>query len=317
MIDKFGRNINYLRISLTHRCNLRCMYCIPEDIKFDKNNEYMSLNDYKFIIKSMSELGITKVRFTGGEPLLYPYLEEIIRFTKEECNIEDIAITTNGILLHEMIHSLKDCGLKKVNISLDSLKEYKYKNITRGGTLKDVLKSINTCLRLGLEVKVNCVSINEFNDDEIYDFILMTNYYPIDIRFIELMPIGEAKKLYKRGYLDIRAIIENIDEMYRVDSGEESSAVYYKFNGAKGRVGVISPISRSFCDDCNKIRVTSKGTIKLCLHSMEEIDIKSYLQKPLIFRETMKDLILDKPKEHYLGERQSSDTQRSMCEIGG
>lgn len=305
MIDKFGRNINYLRISLTDECNLACIYCMPENVKLDKNyeNQNLSLEDYKFILKSMAGLGITKVRFTGGEPLLYTKLIEIIRFTRQECNIEDIGITTNGIKLHEIAHILKESGLKKVNISLDSLKEYKYKAITRGGALKDVLKSINTCLKLGIEVKVNCVVIDGFNDDEIYDFILMTNYYPIDIRFIELMPIGEAKKIYKSGYINIKKIIDDIEEMQKVDNIENSTAQYYKFKGSKGKVGVIASVSCSFCNSCNKIRITSNGNIKLCLHSEDEIDIKEYLQKPLIFRETMKEIILNKPKAHNLAEK--------------
>lgn len=319
MIDKFGRNINYLRISLTDKCNLRCIYCMPPNVRFEKNyiNNNLSSKDYKFIIKSMSELGITKVRFTGGEPLLHPNLSELIAFTKYECNIDDIGITTNGIGLSDIATQLKQSGLRTVNISLDSLKEYKYKTITRGGCLKEVLKSINTCLRLGIKVKINCVVINDFNDDEIYDFILMTKFNPIDVRFIELMPIGEAQPIYKRGYLNIGEIIDSMQELYKVQTNENTTAKHYMLSGAKGRVGVIAPLSCSFCQNCNRIRVTSSGTIKLCLHSKEEIDIKQYINRPMLFREFMKEIILNKPQKHHLIENQCSDTNRRMYEIGG
>ncbi|MEG1310533.1 MAG: GTP 3',8-cyclase MoaA [Romboutsia sp.] len=319
MKDKFGRSINYVRISLTDKCNLRCVYCMPSDVKFEKNyiNDDLSFDDYKFIVKSMSDLGITKVRFTGGEPLLYPNLVELIRFSYEECNIDDINITTNGIGLADVARDLKINGLKSVNISLDSLKEYKYKSITRNGRLKEVLKSINICLSLGIKVKINCVVIDGFNDDEIDDFIIMTKYYPIDVRFIELMPLGEAKKVYNSGYFNVGAEIDSIEDLYKVDDNEKSTAQYYKFSGSRGRVGVITPMRCSFCSECNRIRVTSNGIIKPCLHSKEEINIKYYLHKPLMFREIMKEIILGKPEKHNLIENQCSDTERSMYEIGG
>lgn len=319
MIDKYGRNINYLRISLTDRCNLRCIYCMPSDVEFryEYVNDTLSTEDYKFIIKSMANSGITKLRFTGGEPTLHPGLNELIWFAKNECNINDIAITTNGLNLARIASTLKANGLNKVNISLDSLKVYKYKSITRGGDLTQVLDGINVCLKEGIKVKINCVAIKGFNDDEISDFIELIRYNPIDVRFIELMPIGEGQKIYKNGYINVHEMIESIDGLYPVPSEENSPAKYYQFKGAKGRLGVITPLSCSFCKECNRIRVTSNGKIKLCLHSKEEIDIKNYINKPLIFREVLKDIILGKPEKHNLVERQSSETTRKMYEIGG
>lgn len=319
MIDKYGRNINYLRISLTDRCNLRCIYCMPSDVEFRDEyvNDTLSTEDYKFIIKSMANSGITKLRFTGGEPTLHPGLNELIWFAKNECNINDIAITTNGLNLAQIASTLKANGLNKVNISLDSLKVYKYKSITRGGDLTQVLDGINVCLKEGIKVKINCVAIKGFNDDEISDFIELIRYNPIDVRFIELMPIGEGQKIYKNGYINVHEMIESIDGLYPVPSEENSPAKYYQFKGAKGRIGLITPLSCSFCKECNRIRVTSNGKIKLCLHSKEEIDIKNYINKPLIFREVLKDIILGKPEKHNLVERQSSETTRKMYEIGG
>ena len=319
MLDGYERNIDYARISLTDKCNLRCVYCIPEDKVYENNliNDTLSFNDYKFIINGLSQVGIKKIKFTGGEPLLYPHLIELIKYAHYECNIDDISITTNGIGLNEIAYELKRSGLKSVNISLDSLKSYKYKSITRGGNLTDVLKSINRCLELGIKVKINCVVIKRFNDDEVYDFIEMANYYPIDVRFIELMPLGEGEYFYENGYFNISNFINDIDELYKIEDEKGSTARLYQAKYAKGRIGIITPISCQFCNTCNRIRITSDGKIKLCLHSNEETDIRYYLNKPMIFKEVLKEIILKKPDKHNLLESNSSDTYRQMYEIGG
>lgn len=319
MLDGYERNIDYARISLTDKCNLRCVYCMPEDKVYENNliNDTLSFNDYKFIINGLSQVGIKKIKFTGGEPLLYPHLIELIKYAHYECNIDDISITTNGIGLNEIAYELKRSGLKSVNISLDSLKSYKYKSITRGGNLTDVLKSINRCLELGIKVKINCVVIKRFNDDEVYDFIEMANYYPIDVRFIELMPLGEGEYFYENGYFNISNFINDIDELYKIEDEKGSTARLYQAKYAKGRIGIMTPISCQFCNTCNRIRITSDGKIKLCLHSNEETDIRYYLNKPMIFKEVLKEIILKKPDKHNLLESNSSDTYRQMYEIGG
>ena len=319
MLDGYERNIDYARISLTDKCNLRCVYCMPEDKVYENNliNDTLSFNDYKFIINGLSQVGIKKIKFTAGEPLLYPHLIELIKYAHYECNIDDISITTNGIGLNEIAYELKRSGLKSVNISLDSLKSYKYKSITRGGNLTDVLKSINRCLELGIKVKINCVVIKRFNDDEVYDFIEMANYYPIDVRFIELMPLGEGEYFYENGYFNISNFINDIDELYKIEDEKGSTARLYQAKYAKGRIGIITPISCQFCNTCNRIRITSDGKIKLCLHSNEETDIRYYLNKPMIFKEVLKEIILKKPDKHNLLESNSSDTYRQMYEIGG
>ena len=319
MLDGYERNIDYARISLTDKCNLRCVYCMPEDKVYENNliNDTLSFNDYKFIINGLSQVGIKKIKFTGGEPLLYPHLIELIKYAHYECNIDDISITTNGIGLNEIAYELKRSGLKSVNISLDSLKSYKYKSITRGGNLTDVLKSINRCLELGIKVKINCVVIKRFNDDEVYDFIELGNYYPIDVRFIELMPLGEGEYFYENGYFNISNFINDIDELYKIEDEKVSTTRLYQGKYAKGRIGIITPISCQFCNTCNRIRITSDGKIKLCLHSNEETDIRYYLNKPMIFKEVLKEIILKKPDKHNLLENNSSDTYRQMYEIGG
>lgn len=289
MIGNFGKN--YLHISLTQKCNLGCVYCKSENMYYDNTYDKLTVDDYKFLIKSMSEIGISKVRFSGGEPLLYPRLIELIRFAKEECNIEDIGIITNGILLYELAYQLRDAGVSSVNISLDSLKEYKYKSITNGGTLKNVLKSIELCTKLGFDIKINCVVIDGFNDDELYDFMIMTHYYPIDVRFREIIPVKEAIKVYKQGYFNVGNFINKIEELKLVESNERVGTKYYKYNGAKGRIGVISSVCSSEFVKNNKIIVDSNGFMKVGANLDTQIDIKEYLQKPMMFKETIKEII--------------------------
>ena len=289
MLVEYKRNINYAEISLTDRCNLKCVYCMPEDKIYDSDiNDNLSFNDYKFIINGLAQVGIKKINFTGGEPLLYKNLLELIRYTTYECNIDDVSITTNAIGLHEIAYELKQSGLKSVNISLDSLKSYKYKAITRGANLNDVLKSINRCLDLGIKVNINCVVIKTFNDDEIYDFIDMTNYYPIDVRFIELLPFGEGEYLYENGYFNLTKFINENDLLHKIKDEEDLNIKLYKVKYSKGRVGIITNMSLNIC---NRIIVTSSGNIKLQVYSNEEVDIKSYLNKPMIFKEVLKETI--------------------------
>lgn len=318
MIDKHNREIDYLRISLTDKCNLKCIYCMPNNT-VDSNyiNNDLTLDNYKFIIKKLSKLGIKKVRFTGGEPLVYPYLDEIIEYTKNECGISDICITTNAIGLIDRISNLKEKGLKKVNISIDSLDKYKYKKITRGGDLDEVIKSLNKCIDIGIKVKINCVLIKGLNDDEIYDFIELTEKKPIDVRFIELMPLGEGLDIFEKGYINLQEVFNGINELKPIENRDKSVASYYKLENYKGRVGKITPMSCSFCSNCNRIRITSNGNLKLCLHSEEELDIKPYLNDKDKFLELMKKNIYIKPEKHKMVENKKSDTKRKMYQIGG
>lgn len=317
MIDKYNREIDYLRISLTDNCNLRCIYCMPNDENFNCINKILSFDDYKFIIKCFSKIGIKKIRFTGGEPLLYENLDKLIKYTKDECGIEDICMTTNAIGLYDKIENLKNNGLKKINISIDSLNENKYKKITRGGDLKEVLKALNKCIDLNLKVKVNCVLIKGLNDDELYDFINIAKYKNIDVRFIELMPLGEGIKMFDKGYINLKETLDKIDILKTTKYKEKSVASYYKIDNSNGRIGIITPMSCSFCNNCNRVRVTSNGSIKLCLHSSEEIDIKPYLSDGNKLLNVLKEVIYIKPEKHNLVENKKSDTKRNMYQIGG
>lgn len=318
MKDKFGREIDYLRVSVTDNCNLRCIYCMDEkNNKFLKNDEKLTDDEIYKVIKESANLGIKKVRITGGEPLVRQGIVKLISKINTIPGIEEIYLTTNGILLADMIDELAVNGLKGVNISLDSLKEERFNKLTRLGKLDKVLKAIDKAIDLGIKVKLNTVIVNDINKDEILDFVKLTIEKPIDVRFIELMPLGEGEYFYENGYFNISKLINDIDELYKIEDEKGSTARLYQAKYAKGRIGIITPISCKFCNTCNRIRITSDGKIKLCLHSNEETDIRYYLNKPMIFKEVLKEIILKKPDKHNLLENNSSDTYRQMYEIGG
>ena len=296
MKDNYLRDINYLRISLTDKCNLRCVYCKEEDDNIEEEyiNNILSFDDYKFIIKSFKELGVNKIKFVGGEPLLYPYLNDLIYFAKQECNIEEISITTNGQHFSERALELKNSGLDRVNISIDSLKEYKYNAVTRGGSLTEVINTLNTCIRLKLPVKINCTLIDEFNTDEVYDFIRLTKYNNVDVRFVELTPYGNSERLYNLSYVNAEELMENLEDINILGYEEEYNSRYYKIENLKGRIGTISAIKDGFCKNCNNIMITHDGFIRLCVYADEEMDLREFLHKPIMFKEVIKEIIKEK-----------------------
>lgn len=318
MKDSHGRNINYLRLSITDKCNLKCKYCVPEKIaKKETCKEVLSLEDIKFVIRSFVEEGLNKIRLTGGEPLVRKDVVKIIEYIKGFPQIKDISITTNGLLLEDMARDLKKAGLNRLNISLDSLKKEKYNQITRGGDLEKLLRGIELAEKIGLgPIKLNVVLIKGFNDDEIDDFIQMTLNREIDVRFIELMPIGEVSHWSLENYMSNDEILKRNPLLQKVENNNLSSpAVYYKLPNSKGRIGLISPISCKFCSNCNRIRVTSKGFLKPCLHSNEEFDLKEAFGD----KEDMKKLIrivnAKKSLSHHLDE--GHYITKNMVQVGG
>ncbi|MBU3160393.1 GTP 3',8-cyclase MoaA [Clostridium frigoris] len=319
MRDSYGRNINYLRISVTDRCNLRCTYCMPEQgIESKRHMDILRFEEILKIVKAAEKLGINKVRYTGGEPLVMKDLDKLIYETSKLPGIDDIAITTNGMLLSDMASDLKKAGLKRVNISLDTLNAAKFKSITRIGNLEKVMESIDKCLSLGLEpVKINTVLMRGFNDIEFEDFLNLTRKMPIEVRFIELMPIGEGIKIYEKSKMSFMELLKKHPELKQIETQKSSTAQLYKLSGAKGKIGFISPVSCKFCDDCNKIRLTSTGTIKPCLHSKEEIDLRQYLNNQDMLTNVLKQAIYNKPLEHHLAEEKTSRSSKMMYQIGG
>jgi len=319
MLDKNGREINYIRVSITDRCNLRCIYCMPkEGIRKKEHHEILRFEDIIKILKASAFLGVKKVRLTGGEPLILKDVDKLIYDISKIQGIEEIAITTNGVLLNSIVGDLKKAGLKSVNISLDTLKEEKFKKITRGGNIMDVLNAIEKCIDLGIKpVKINTVLIKGINDDEISDLIYLTKNLPVNIRFIELMPIGEGIKYYEKGYLSLEGVIAEFKELVPIGSKENSTAKLYKLPNSKGTVGFISPLSCKFCNNCNRIRLTSSGTIKPCLHSDNEYDLTKYLENEISLISELKNIIYNKPTEHNLEHDKKSKSRKKMYEIGG
>lgn len=323
MKDKFGREIDYLRVSVTDKCNLRCIYCIDEkDNTFLKNDEKLTDDEIYRIVKESSELGIKKVRITGGEPLVKPNLVNLIGRINSISGIEEIYLTTNGILLADMIDELALNGLKGVNISLDSLNEERFNKLTRLGKLNKVLEAIDKAIDLGIKVKLNTVIVNDINKDEIIDFVNLTKEKNIDVRFIELMPIGVAIN-YKGATNEevLKIISENYsdyEEVARSKSGGPAS--YIKLKDAKGKIGFISAISNCFCEECNRIRLTPEGFLKQCLHFDYGIDLKNKLRAGISDEELRKliyDNIYKKPEKHLFLEKSDHKEIKFMNQIGG
>lgn len=319
MEDRYGRKIEYLRVSVTQKCNLKCIYCDPEGENCKEGMEKnLSAAQIESIVKSMAKIGIKKVRITGGEPLVRSDIVEIVKRVSSIKEIEDISMTTNGINLHRYARKLKEAGLKRLNISLDSLKEDKFKMITGGGTLKKTLDGIDSALEVGLSpIKINTVLIKGVNDDEIDDFIDLARQRPVEVRFIELMPIGDfGEKNSDKIVFNSDVIKKRPHLKYLEKSDKGAPAQYYAIEGHLGKVGFISPMSHKFCSECNRIRLTSDGKIRPCLGDNGEVDITEALSRdPEHLDRFIEDTVYNKPKGHHFGEDYSSS--RKMSRIGG
>ncbi|MDP4146811.1 MAG: GTP 3',8-cyclase MoaA [Bacillota bacterium] len=318
MIDSYGRRINYLRISVTDLCNLRCRYCMPEKgIKKINYENILRLEEIVTISQEFVALGVDKIRITGGEPLVRKNILKLVEDTAKLKGLKELAMTTNGTLLREYAADLKNAGLNRINISLDTLNPMKYRHITKGGRLKDVLAGIEKAKAAGLlPLKLNVVLIKGFNDNEIEDFIKLTQHEEIDVRFIELMPIGEVRHWSLNKYLSNNIILEKSKELISVKNEDTASpAQYFKLPDGKGRVGLINPISCKFCSKCNRIRLTADGKLKNCLHSNEEIDLRNALRNEEDIKKIIINLVNNKPKEHKL--EQGDYIDRNMIAIGG
>ena len=319
MKDSLGREIDYLRISLTESCNLRCIYCMPEGVAPKVCGETLTKENIFDIVEVAVELNIKKIRLTGGEPLLRQDIVEIIQGIKDR-GIEKIYITTNGILLSEKIEKLKKAGLKGVNISLDTLDREQFNYITRGGDLERVLQGIEKALNLNLEVKINSVIMKDINENAIEELAKLTLNSQLDVRFIELMPIGQGKKFTGISNNDIYDRLEKIFEFDRDYKEIKGVSTYYKLKNSKGNIGFISPINSCFCETCNKIRLTSDGVIKRCLNSKGNTNIKEYLDKNIEkekIKEILEQEILKKPEKHLFGKENKDEELKNMNAIGG
>ena len=316
MKDRFNREINYLRISLTDKCNLRCRYCMPEDgVQLLSHCEILSENEFIDAARAAAELGIHKIRITGGEPLVKKNLISICSKIKNVDGINELCITTNGIRLKDYAKDLVAAGVSRINLSLDTLDNKKFEYISRRPAPENLLEPLETALTAGFKkVKINTVLIGGFNDDEIPALADLTRKYPVDVRFIELMPMYDSGDFGPDAFISGDTVLEVLDLIPLESDG--SVARRYKLEGAKGEIGLISAVTCSFCSSCNRIRLTADGKIKPCLHSDREIPIKGLLKDEI--KDAMIRAILEKPACHPdLSYEHRSNSKRNMNKIGG
>lgn len=327
MRDVYKRKIDYIRISITDRCNLRCVYCMPEEgIKLIKHDEVLSYEEIIRLCKLFSRIGISKVKITGGEPLVRKDVHKLVKSIKETDGIDNVTLTTNGILLEDQIDELVKAGLDAVNISIDTLKDDTYRELTRIGDVNKVLNGIKKCLNYkDLKIKLNCVPIKGRNEDEIIDLINLCKYNDISIRFIEMMPIGLGKNMKGLNDEEIMSLIEkNIGKLtpYSGNLGNGPSN-YYSLEGYKGKVGFISAVNHKFCETCNRVRLTCEGFLKACLQYDIGIDLRTMLRNGCSddeILEAIKLTIYNKPEGHNFKVVRNEDEKveyRGMSQIGG
>lgn len=314
MRDGCGRTIDYLRLSVTDLCNYRCRYCMPaEGVCKRSHRETLSVEECAEIAEAAVRLGVKKIRLTGGEPLVRRGIVEICRQLRAIPGLEELCLTTNGSLLPEMAAPLREAGVDRLNISLDTLRPDRFQDITRLGSLADVRTGIRAAEAVGFRhLKLDTVLIGGFNDDEIGDFLNLTVDHPWEVRFIELMPMGPCASWDKSCFLPGTEVLKRYPALREIEPN--GVARRYQLPGAKGTVGLISPLSHEFCGECRRIRVTADGKLKGCLHSREEILLRGLHGEAL--EEAIRRGILQKPQRHHLAER-PSDTPRTMNQIGG
>ena len=317
MLDNFGREITYMRMSVTELCNLRCRYCMPEDGVCKKTHEQMLTEDEMInAVRAASSLGVKKLRITGGEPLVKKNIVSICARSAEVEGINEVCLTTNGTLLPKLAKPLKDAGVKRLNISLDTLSEEKYRYISRVGELKDALGGIETALEAGFEkIKLNAVLIGGFNDGEIPELAALTKKWSVDVRFIELMPMYDSGDFGREAFIPYTVVTDRLPELTE-QNADGGVAKLYRLPEAKGNIGLISPVSAHFCASCSSIRLTADGKLKPCLHSEAEYSIKGLDLEGM--RAQFEKAILAKPRWHgELDAVNRSHAGRNMNEIGG
>ena len=324
MRDGFYREINYLRVSLTDSCNLRCLYCLPDGCKTAlHDNSLLSHEDYLRLVPLIVSTGITKIRLTGGEPLLYPHLKELTAAFKKLKGIEKIALTTNGILLADKIDELAAGGLDEVNISLDAMDPELFSRLTHGGELHRVLSGIKRCLQLNLPIKLNSVIMQHVNDDQIIPLVQFAQDNNIPLRFIELMPFGAADGQRGMNEAALKNVLcKHFGSLRPVETSDKSSPAHYCIaDKLTVPVGFISTLSHSFCSNCARIRLTSRGILRPCLLENSGTDLKQMINKGRCDEEILsavRKCILNKPPCHNPAQQKNfAEECKSMSQIGG
>lgn len=315
MKDRYGRTIKYLRLSVTDLCNCRCVYCMGENgVPRLPHSAILSFEEIEEIVRAAVSLGVTKVRLTGGEPLVRRGIDELVRRLRGIEGVEELAMTTNGARLAEYAEALKEAGLDRLNVSLDTLDPEKFRRITRIGELRDTLDGLDAARRAGFEhIKLNTVLMGGVNDDEIAEIAALAKDGAFDVRFIELMPIGECTDWDRRRFLPAERVLEYLPKGECVPS--DGVAELWRPAGFRGTVGLIRPLSHRFCAECDRIRVTADGCLKPCLHSAREIPLRGKHGEALV--RTIAEGMQTKPREHHMADGHASESRRGMNRIGG
>ncbi len=324
-LDRYNRDIHYLRISLTDACNLRCVYCMPEHMTFRPRDELLSDDELRRLITLFGSLGFSKIRFTGGEPTLRKSLVELVRHAVGTPGIESVGLTTNGVLLDQLAQPLRDAGLHSVNISIDSLDEAKFRRLTRWGSLRDVQAGVAAAARAGLRVKLNAVVCRGINDhDDVVELARLTVEQPWQVRFIEQMPFGNNSEFQTRGMVTEAELLPVLEHAFGplelLNGGRlDGEARLYRLPGAQGAVGFISPVSQPFCAGCNRMRLTADGVLRLCLLRDNEVNLLTPLragESDAVIADCIRQAVHDKPWGHGLAQH-LIPAARGMSQIGG
>ena len=323
MIDAQGRSIEYLRVAITDKCNLRCRYCMPEGgVPGLKHGDLLSFEEIARAVGVMTPLGIHAVRLTGGEPMARRGCLELARMLKTIPGIDRLSMTTNGILLKGRVAEAKAAGIDDVNISIDSLDPEAFARITRGGDVRDVLTAIREAVDCGLRVKLNAVPVRHFNRDGLCDLAALARELPVDVRFIELMPVGCGAALSPIPTDEVMGLVESAFGPMQRDEARHGlgPAVYWKPRGFTGSIGFIGAVSHEFCGGCNRVRLTPEGVLKLCLNHTSGLDLRAMLRSGAseeALKAAIRDAILRKPVHHGFSEDIDDREVRRMNQIGG
>lgn len=326
MKDRFGRELTYLRLSVVDRCNLRCLYCMPSHgAGFVAWRELLTYDEMAILVRCFAELGTRKVRLTGGEPLVRRDLEDLVARLRNISGICELALSTNGVFLKGRARSLKDAGLGRVNVSLDTLSRARFEEIARMDRLTDVLDGIDEAIACGLgPLKLNTVLMRGVNDTEILGLVGFAVERSIEVRFIELMPTNGLVQIDpKQAFMscaEARAIVEQAYELVAVDTYASSPAQVFAVSGTAARVGFISPLSNFFCARCNRLRLKATGALKTCLHGPEDLDLKTMLRSGIpieVIKRRIEEVVYARPEEHFLNRPEIAHRDFQMSHVGG
>jgi len=323
MIDQFGRSIEYLRISVTDRCNFRCVYCMPaEGLPWLPKAEILAYEEIAAVVRQLAPLGLRRLRLTGGEPTIRPDLERLVRMLRDVPEIEDIALSTNGVKLPQEAARLRAAGLDRVNMSADSLRPERIAAIARRSLGFSPVAAAQAAEDAGLApVKINVVAMRGVNDDELVDFARLTLDHPWHVRFIELMPVGEMAGLTWEHVVPTTELLDRISALGPLAAGEgpargNGPAAYYRFAGAPGSVGVITPMTHTYCGSCNRVRLTADGRLRTCLFGDHEVNLRDPLRAGEALEPLFRRALAEKPKAHHLLQMQVGGL-RALSQVGG